>query len=136
MHATPADFSAHAVNRKNYNDISEQQVFQNMDVVFGGGYKFFTAADREDKQDLISEIKGQGYQLVADKKQFDAITDGKVFGLFAPSDLPYELDRKQDEQRRGCAEARLQTLQIDAEPVECAAQYARRAAADRCCRDG
>ena len=97
MHATPADFSAHAVNRKNYNDISEQQVFQNMNVVFGGGYKFFTAADREDKQDLISEIKGQGYQLVADKKQFDAITDGKVFGLFAPSDLPYELDRKQDE---------------------------------------
>ena len=97
MHATPADFSAHAVNRKNYNDISEQQVFQNMNVVLGGGYKFFTTAEREDKQDLISEIQGQGYQLVTDKKQLNAINGGKVFGLFAPGDLPYELDRKKDE---------------------------------------
>ena len=97
MHATPADFSAHAVSRKNYNDISEQQVFQNMNVVLGGGYKFFTPAEREDKQDLIGEIKNQGYQLVTNKNQLSAITDGKVFGLFAPADLPYELDRKQDE---------------------------------------
>ena len=97
MHATPADFSAHAASRKNYNDISEQQVFQNMNVVLGGGYKFFTPAEREDKQDLIGEIKNQGYQLVTNKNQLSAITDGKVFGLFAPADLPYELDRKQDE---------------------------------------
>lgn len=97
MHATPADFSAHAVSRKNYNDISEQQVFQNMNVVLGGGYKFFTPAEREDKQDLIAEIKGQGYKLVTDKQQLNAVQDGKVFGLFAPSDLPYELDRKADE---------------------------------------
>ena len=97
MHATPADFSAHAVNRKNYNDISEQQVFQNMDIVFGGGYKFFTSAEREDGQDLISEIKGQGYKLVADKNQLSTVNSGKVFGLFAQTDLPYELDRKADE---------------------------------------
>ena len=97
MHATPADFSAHAVNRKNYNDISEQQVFQNMNVVLGGGYKFFTTAEREDKQDLIAEMKLQGYQLVSDKKQLNSVKDGKVFGLFATADLPYELDREDDE---------------------------------------
>lgn len=97
MHATPADFSAHAVNRKNYNDISEQQVFQNMDVVFGGGYKFFTPAERADKQDLVTEIKQQGYKLITDKNQLSTVNDGKVFGLFASSDLPYELDRKTDE---------------------------------------
>ena len=97
MHATPADFSSHAVNRKNYNDISEQQVFQNMNVVLGGGYKFFTPAEREDKQDLVAEIREQGYKLVTDKQQLNAVKDGKIFGLFAPADLPYELDRKAGE---------------------------------------
>ena len=41
MHATPADFSAHDTSRKNYDSISEQQVYQDMDVVIGSGYKYF-----------------------------------------------------------------------------------------------
>lgn len=97
MHATPADFAAHATSRKNYNDLSEQEVFQNMDVVLGGGYKFFTAAERADKQDLIGEIKNQGYELVTTKAQLAAVNSGKTFGLFNAADLPYELDRKDDE---------------------------------------
>ena len=37
QHATPAGFSAHVNNRSQYGDIAEQQVYQNIDVVLGGG---------------------------------------------------------------------------------------------------
>ena len=40
QHATPAAFSSHVTSRKNYDDISEQQVYQGIDVVLGGGYRF------------------------------------------------------------------------------------------------
>ena len=36
QHATPAGFSAHHVNRKQFDVIAKQQVYQNIDVVLGG----------------------------------------------------------------------------------------------------
>lgn len=35
QHATPAGFSSHATHRSNYQDIAEQQVYQEIDVVLG-----------------------------------------------------------------------------------------------------
>ena len=49
MHATPAAFSAHSTHRKNYNDLGEQQVYQEINVVFGGGYSYLTKEKRDDK---------------------------------------------------------------------------------------
>lgn len=40
QHATPADFTAHAAHRGQYTKIGEQQVYQMMDVVMGGGGEF------------------------------------------------------------------------------------------------
>ncbi len=97
MHATPADFSAHDKSRKSYDNLSEQEVFQNMDVVLGGGYKFFTPAERKDKQDLIKEIKDAGYNLVRTKSAMKSVNNGKIFGLFAPADMAYEVDRPAEE---------------------------------------
>ncbi len=37
MHATPADFSSHDPSRKNYDNLSEQEVYQDIDVVLGSG---------------------------------------------------------------------------------------------------
>ena len=48
MHATPADFTAHAEHRSQYDIISEQLVYQNLDVVFGGGEKFLLKSGRKD----------------------------------------------------------------------------------------
>lgn len=42
QHATPAGFSAHHVNRKNFEVIAEQQVYQNIDVVLGGEKRHFS----------------------------------------------------------------------------------------------
>lgn len=95
-HATPADFSAHAPNRKNYDDILEQQVYNGLSVVFSGGYKYLESANRKDKEDLTAELTKQGYRLIKNKGDFDALkeTGGeRVWGLFAPVDLAYEIDR-------------------------------------------
>ena len=95
-HATPAVFSAHASSRKNYDDIIEQQVYNGMTVIFSGGYKFLQANNRKDKEDLVQELKNIGYTFITTKNEFDALkTTGNslVWGLFAPVDLAYELDR-------------------------------------------
>ena len=93
MHATPADFTAHATHRSNYNDITEQQVFQNLDVVFGGGEFFLKAENREDKEDMINVLKENNYKVIKTKKELDQLKNGKVWGLFSSKDIPYDIDR-------------------------------------------
>ena len=94
MHATPAAFTSHYPNRKAYDDLSEQQLYQNLDVLFGGGYKFFTPAERKDGKDLVAEFKRLGYQIVRTKKEMNKVTSGKVWGAFAEADMAYDMDRQ------------------------------------------
>ena len=60
QHATPAGFSAHVNNRSQYGDIAEQQVYQNIDVVLGGGLESLspgtTKNARQDGEDLIKVL--------------------------------------------------------------------------------
>lgn len=92
MHATPADFSAHYASRKAYDILSMQQVYQEVDVVLGAGTKFLTVAGRTDGNDMLSVIK-DNYQFVENKAEMDAVTSGKVWGMFADSALAYDFDR-------------------------------------------
>ena len=92
MHATPADFSAHAVSRKDYDSISEQQVYQNLNVVIGSGSKYFASDVRGDKEDLISVIKNK-YQYADTPEAFNKVTKGNLWAMFAPVDLSYDFDR-------------------------------------------
>lgn len=92
MHATPADFSAHVPNRKDYDALSEQQVYQNLDVVFGAGSDFFMAENRKDGTDLLPIIK-ENYQYITTRDEMMAVTEGKVWGLFAPEAMAYDMDR-------------------------------------------
>ena len=45
-HATPAAFAAHVTDRDNENSIMEQLVYQDIDVVFGGGARHLIPAGR------------------------------------------------------------------------------------------
>lgn len=92
MHATPAAFTAHEYSRKNYDNISEQQVYANLDVVLGGGSKFFTKEVRGDKEDLISAIKENGYNYITTRDELLSAKSGKLWGMFAPSDMLYDMD--------------------------------------------
>lgn len=96
MHATPADFSSHDPSRKNYDALSEQQVYMGMDVVFGGGRTFFTPEGRKDGTDLLAVIQDR-YQYVTTASEMQAVTSGQVWGLFADEAMAYEMDRPADE---------------------------------------
>ncbi len=92
MHATPADFSAHDPSRKNYDAISEQQVFQELDVVLGAGSKYFSAENRQDGDDLLGVIRGN-YQYVTTPDEMKAVKTGRLWGMFAESAMAYDFDR-------------------------------------------
>lgn len=92
MHATPADFSAHDPSRKNYDALSEQQIFSNINVFLGAGSMFFSPDGRSDGDDLMPLMR-ERYQVVTTAEELNAVTTGNVFGLFAEGALAYDFDR-------------------------------------------
>ncbi len=98
QHATPADFSAHTHDRSHYADIGEQQVYQNIDVMLGGGLQYLLpkgvgAGVRTDHENLVDVIKAKGYTYVTERDQMLAATGPKLVGLFANDDMAYDIDR-------------------------------------------
>jgi alkaline phosphatase len=93
-HATPAGFVAQVSARATEKEIALQYLAAGMDVVLGGGTKFFDAAKREDKRDLCAEFSGKGYRVVRNKNSLlSAPLDKPLLGLFSEGHMPYELDR-------------------------------------------
>lgn len=93
QHATPAGFSAHATSRSNYDDIAEQQVYQNIDVVLGGGYNSLKDT-RKDGENLIKVLEERKYDIVQTREEMLNSTSDKLWGSFAPSALAYDFDRE------------------------------------------
>ena len=61
-HATPADFIAHNITRQDNEGIAlEIANKEKLDVLFGGGKKYFT--EREDKQDLLGKMWDNGWNI-------------------------------------------------------------------------
>jgi alkaline phosphatase len=80
-HATPASFIAHQRSRNDDEAIAMDFLSTDIDVFIGGGYKFF--ADRSDKQDLVSMLKKNGYQVLQEMDQIAKVKSGKLAGLTA-----------------------------------------------------
>lgn len=98
QHATPAGFSSHAPHRSNYQDIAEQQVYQGIDVVLGGGKESLlpgtTKNARVDGEDLTEVLDAKGYDLVETREELLKTKSDKIWGSFAPSALAYDFDRQ------------------------------------------
>lgn len=97
MHATPADFSAHDPSRKNYDNLTEQIVYNNLDVILGGGAKYLKPENRADKEDMAQILVSRGYSIVTTPKQLNAFSGKKLVGVFGKTPehaaLAYDLDR-------------------------------------------
>ena len=93
QHATPAGFSSHVTSRSNYDDIAEQQVYQNIDVVLGGGNDSLNKT-RKDGNNLLEIIEDKKYDFVTTRDELLNSKSKKIWGSFAPSSLAYELDRE------------------------------------------
>jgi len=86
-HATPADCSAHSYNRGDYKSIVSQMVHNSLDVVLGGGVSLL-------QKDQQSFLKANGYDVLLDDiNGVRAFTGKKLWGLFNPMSMPYDLDR-------------------------------------------
>ncbi|MCX6559047.1 MAG: alkaline phosphatase [Candidatus Aminicenantes bacterium] len=92
-HATPAGFSSHYIQRSAMDLLAEQQVYQGMDVVLGGGRKYLDPKSRKDKEDLVRVLQDRGYRYLTDPAELASATESRIWGAFAETSLARDLDR-------------------------------------------
>lgn len=96
-HATPAGFAAVQKSRDDEHLIAEQYL-EKVDVVLGGGRKFFDSAARKDRKDLTGAFRSKGYAFAETRAQLKALRASRMLGLFSSSHMPYTLDQRNDAQ--------------------------------------
>ncbi|KAJ5698881.1 hypothetical protein N7462_000886 [Penicillium macrosclerotiorum] len=107
--ATPACFASHANLRQYEDSIAEQEIGEHplgrvVDLMMGGGRCHFLSNSTEgscrgDDRDLIELASKNGFNYLHDRAGFDALKGGAeaklpLLGLFADTDIPYEVDRR------------------------------------------
>lgn len=92
-HATPASTYSHVEDRNSEYDIALQLTQKDIDLVMGGGLKYFLKENRFDKKDLLKEFTKKGYRVVKEKNGLKERTDKKVIALFSNSHLSYEFKK-------------------------------------------
>ena len=95
-HATPAGFCVNAPSRDDQDRIAVEYLTSGVDVLMGGGSRYFDPAERKDKRDLFADFKGKGYEVVRDRDGLLKSSANKVLGLFNSSHVPYTVDRDND----------------------------------------
>jgi alkaline phosphatase len=91
-HATPASFAAHVRARSSEDLIAEQLIAAKVNVLLGGGRKFFLASSdpngpRKDNRNLIEEARQAGYTYVETADELQKVQAPYVLGLFAMSHM-------------------------------------------------
>jgi alkaline phosphatase len=98
QHASPAGFSAHTPFRDQYALIAQQQVYGDIDVVFGGGMQYLLpkalGGVRSDDKNLVTVLQDKGVPVLKTRDELLAFNGRKAWGLFAPEALQFELDRR------------------------------------------
>ena len=100
-HATPAGFAANVENRDKADIIAAQYLERRIDILLGGGKKFFESKERKDKRDLLTEFRRDGYIVMQKTAELNAAsTDQRWLGVFDSSHLPFTLDHRQNLKKR------------------------------------
>ncbi|MDH8676767.1 alkaline phosphatase [Fusibacter bizertensis] len=107
QHATPADFSSHVIHRNMYTTIGEQQVYQNMDVVLGGGRDYLLPDTKNsteplnkmriDHENMQDAIKSMGYNFVTTRAEMLNTQSGKLWGAFSPKAMNKDMIKSDEE---------------------------------------
>jgi len=100
-HATPAGFAACVDSRDTGTLIATQYLERRVDVLLGGGQKFFDPKRRKDKRDVAAEFATAGYAVARTAAELEAApVDKPWLGIFAVSHLPFTLDQMHDPELR------------------------------------
>ncbi len=96
-HATPAAFGSHIHDRGLDNEIMEHLVYNDIDVVFGGGKRhLLPVADggkRTDGENLVQVLLDRGFEFVETRDDMLALDSGRAWGMFASSHMLPDIDR-------------------------------------------
>jgi alkaline phosphatase len=105
-HATPAAYAGHWHDRNDELILMEQLVYQNLDIVFGGGYSYLVAGHteipafsskgrRQDNENLNTVLTSNGYTIITTRDELNALSSqtAKVWGMFSQSHMLHDLDR-------------------------------------------
>jgi alkaline phosphatase len=108
--ATPACFAAHVDMRMQMDEIALQEVGagplgRTVDLILGGGRCYFlgngtSGGCRQDDVDVVGLAREKyGWDYKGDRAGFDELKGGKnvslpLLGLFADTDIPFEIDRR------------------------------------------
>ena len=84
--ATPAAFYSHVDARGETNEIAMQLSEDSIDVLFGGGLKYFM--ERTDSINLVKKLKGKSYQFFESLDDASQVSSGKVATLVSSGHLP------------------------------------------------
>lgn len=99
QHASPAGFSAHTPYRDRYPLIAQQQVYGNIDVLFGGGLQYLLPKERcgsrTDGKDLTEILNRKGISLLRTRDELLSFNGRQAWGLFASDAMSYDFDRTQ-----------------------------------------
>ena len=95
-HATPAGFAASVIKRGQEDRIALQYL-NRVDVILGGGSKFFDAKTRKDKRDLFGDFAKEKYDVIRSRDGLLKSKSKKILGTFSSGHIPYSIDRDQDE---------------------------------------
>ncbi|WP_214828865.1 alkaline phosphatase [Exiguobacterium algae] len=94
-HATPASFGAHEESRKSEDAIANDYYDElingehKVDVMLGGGTKFFERSDRN----LAKQFQQDGYSYVKSAEEMKQDQNKQVLGLFAEKGMDKMIDR-------------------------------------------
>ncbi len=75
-HATPAAFASHVDSREKQKEIAVQLLNNRVDVLLGGGRKYWS-------EDLLAEAVTAGYEVIGTRDEMAMLKAGPVIGLFA-----------------------------------------------------
>jgi alkaline phosphatase len=94
-HATPAAFASHVPTRGMQWEIARQMAEAGIDVLLGGGRRYFEAAGRPDGLDLLAAMAAEdAVVLTRDGFQgLDTDSVSKLVGLFASEHMPGAFSR-------------------------------------------
>ncbi|MDR2981594.1 MAG: alkaline phosphatase [Puniceicoccales bacterium] len=90
-HATPAGFAANSDKRNDEAGIARQYLERKIDIIMGGGVKFFDDT-------LQGDFRKGGYSVIKSRQELMSQGDGfaPLLGLFSDSHLAYTIDRNND----------------------------------------
>jgi alkaline phosphatase len=96
-HATPAGFAVNCDSRDKEAVIAERYLTNSgVDLLMGGGDRFFSPSGRTDKRDLYADFQKAGFTVVKDRVSTLGLRAPKILGIYNASHLPYTVDHLQD----------------------------------------